>query len=400
LLTPEHILFAGYLIIGPCAWIGLTISLRMGYLHMNRLLKQRYAVPDPAPTATIIIPVKDEAPRIGDCMTAVLGQDYPSFDVVAVDDRSTDGTGQILDEIAANSGGKLKVLHVPKDGLPEGWTGKPNALHIGSQHARGQWLMFVDSDVIVQPNLLSDTVGICAARKYDSLSLLTKMDCHTAWEKLVLPVAAGAWAVMNTISWTNDDGVKVALANGQVLLIRRGPYDKVGGHAAVRHKMLEDIALMRALKSAGFTTRFLLGYHLASTRMYSSVAQTFRGWGRIYATTNDRSPWRIVASIAFLLVCGVSFFGAVIWGALDSSLREQLMWFSGAALHYTAATAYLWQIYRFSANPGWRAIFFPITTIVLLAMLLYSLGLCWTGRIIWRGTSYVYRPDRSSSFGG
>jgi len=369
------------------------ISLLLGYRHMNRLLVQRYAAPDPAPSATMVIPVKDEAPRIRDCMNAALAQDYPSFDVVAVDDRSTDGTGEILNELAAGSSGRLNVLHVPQDSLPEGWTGKPNALHIGSQQARGKWLMFVDSDVIVQPNLLSDTIGMCVARKYDALSLLTKLDCHTAWEKLVLPVAAGAWAVMNTISWTNDEGMKTALANGQVFLIRREPYDKVGGHAAVRHKMLEDIALMRALKSAGFVVRFLLGYHLASTRMYSSVAQTFRGWGRIYATTNDRSPWRILASIAFLFVSGASIFAAIVWGIANCSAREQWLWIGAAAIHYVAATTYLRQVYRFSANPGWRAILFPLTMIILLAMLIYSLALCWTGRITWRGTSYNYRPN-------
>src|SRR5450432_2196410 len=151
------------------------------------------------------------------------GADYPQFDVIAIDDRSTDETGKILDEIAA-ANPRLRVIHVHD--LPAGWLGKSHALHVGTREVKSDWLLFVDSDVTLEKNALSATLSLAIKRKYDALSILTRLECHRFIERLLLPPLAGAWGVMHTISLTNEDSRKtIAAANGQFFLIRRDVYE-------------------------------------------------------------------------------------------------------------------------------------------------------------------------------
>ena len=115
---------------------------------------------------------------------------------------------------------RLRIIHIQE--VPEGWLGKCNALHVAMRGVRSTWLLFVDSDVAIEPNALRETLAMCEQRKYDAMSILTRLECHTFLERLVPPLAAGAWSIMFTISLTNDDELKgSAAANGQFFLIRR-----------------------------------------------------------------------------------------------------------------------------------------------------------------------------------
>jgi glycosyltransferase involved in cell wall biosynthesis len=299
-------------ILGPLAWLGMLVGFELAKSRMNRLKRPAPPPPQDPPRVTILIPAKDEAERIAGCIERTLAQDYPNFEILVVDDRSTDRTGVILDEIAADTG-KLRVLHIPIGDLPPGWLGKCHALAQAAKLATGSWLFFVDSDVSLEPDALKVALAVALQRKYDALSILTRLDCPTFLERLILPVVAGAWTVMNMTSNTNDDKSKIAAANGQFFLIRREAYEKVGGHEGVRNYIVEDVELMRHLKSAGFVTRLQMGKHLASTRMHVNLSQMFHGWGRIYSGTNHRSPWRILAAMIFVILCGLS-----VW--CDSSL--------------------------------------------------------------------------------
>src|SRR5205814_52231 len=130
---------------------------------------------------------------------------------------------------------------------------------------------------------------------------MTRLECHTFWEKLILPLAATAVSVMCLISLTNDDNRGIAFANGQFFLVRRSAYESVGGHGAVRDNITEDVALMRILKRAKFVTRLYLGQSFASTRMHGTLRQMFNGWARIYSGVSQRRPARIFAAAAFVI---------------------------------------------------------------------------------------------------
>jgi cellulose synthase/poly-beta-1,6-N-acetylglucosamine synthase-like glycosyltransferase len=390
LLTLDHILFAIYLLLGPCLWATLVVLLLIGHERMNRLQAAVIAPPEPAPLVSIVVPAKDEAERIEACLTAALAQTYANFEIVSVDDRSTDGTSAILDRLAANSS-RLTALHVLPGELPEGWAGKTNALNLAVPKAKGDWLLFLDADVAVNPDLVSRMIGLAAARSYDAVSLLTGLHCNSMLQKAVLPAAAGAWGMMHLVSVTNNDNLKnFAIANGQVFLIRRTAYESVGGHAAVRFELAEDVQLMRRLKSAGFRTRLFHGDKLATTQMYGTTRQAIRGWARIYATTDCLRTGAIVAATAILAVSSLTFWPGIVWGI--AGMRWE--WIAGAAAQTAAMGAWLAFIYRWSGNARRYAAVAPATFLFIFGILLYALSLCRTGNISWRGTQYTFRkPD-------
>src|SRR3954470_14736309 len=150
-LSHETLLFAAYCLAGPVAWLFLGWGMMRGRRLMR--LGRRPSIPlkGPAPRVTILIPAKDEGERIRDCILSALRQDYPNFKVIAVNDRSTDDTGAIMDRIAATEP-NLTVVHIKEGTLPDGWTGKCNALFNAVRQAEGDYLLFIDSDVVVAPD--------------------------------------------------------------------------------------------------------------------------------------------------------------------------------------------------------------------------------------------------------
>jgi cellulose synthase/poly-beta-1,6-N-acetylglucosamine synthase-like glycosyltransferase len=378
-----------YLVIGPLAWVLMFIGTWMGRVRMGKLLRWKGKLPDSPPRVTVLIPAKDEADGIGRCLEAVFAMDYPDFDVIAIDDRSTDGTGRILDELAEREK-RLRVVHVPHGGLPAGWLGKCHALHLGAKHATGEWLFFVDSDVTVEPAALATALSIAIERKYDAVSILTRVECNSFLEQLMLPPLAAAWAVMHAVSRTNQDSAKEsAAANGQFFLIRRETYEKVGGHEAVKDQITEDVELMRKLKSEEFTVRLFMGSHLASTRMHSTMQQLFNGWGRIYSGTPRRKPWRILMAMQFLITAVFSVYPALGWGLYRVISSHDQRWLLAAGAHMVMMTLYLMLIYVWSGNRARYALLIPASGAIMLAIFAFSLRKCQTGRITWRGTEFA-----------
>lgn len=374
-------------------WGFVGIMMIMGRRRMRRLRRPPAALPENPPSVTVLIPAKDEAERVRVCIQSVLAQDYPNFSVVTIDDRSTDNTGAILDQMALDSGGKVQSLHVPPGALPSGWLGKCHALHFGTRNVSNEWLLFVDSDVRLHPDALRAAVALALSRNYDAVSLMTALECHTFLEKLVLPLAAGAWSVMNTVSVTNDDNrPDSAYANGQFFLIRRSTYDAAGGHEAVRDQITEDVELARRMKREGTRVRLFLGSSFASTRMHATLGQMLRGWARIYSGTSRRRPWRILAVASFLLVCGFSAYPALAWSFASHNGRP---WLIASLAHLLLMTLTLAGIYADSRNPRRSALLFPVGGGILLIILAFAIRWCITGRIEWRGTVFQ-QSDRPS----
>jgi hypothetical protein len=187
------------------------------------------------------------------------------------------------------------------------------------------------------------------------------------------------------MSMTNEDKRKhIAFANGQFFLIRRAAYEKVGGHAAVRDNITEDVALMRLLKMNDFRVRLYYGREFASTRMHTTWRQLFNGWARIFSGVTNRKPWRIFAAMAFVGVSGLSGYVALIAGAVAGDTR----WLALAGVHLLLITIVLAAVYRMSGNRARFALAFPVAAGVLVALYAYAVRACFTGRIAWRGTSY------------
>ncbi len=147
-----------YAIVGPGLWALYALSLVLAYSRMNRLRRPADAVVGD-PKVSILIPAKDEGERIRECLDSVRGLSDPKIEIICIDDRSRDDTGAVMDEYAARFPEKLRVLHILEGGLPAGWLGKCHALWTAAKEANGEWLLFVDSDVKVEPDALSLRAG-------------------------------------------------------------------------------------------------------------------------------------------------------------------------------------------------------------------------------------------------
>jgi chlorobactene glucosyltransferase len=191
---------------------------------------------------------------------------------------------------------------------------------------------------------------------------------------------------MHAASKTNEDSRKEsAVANGQFFLIRRSAYEAVGGHESVKDQITEDVELMRRLKGNEFKVRIFSGAHLASTRMHSNLKQMFSGWSRIYSGTPRRRPWKILWAMWFILSAALTVYPAAILGARDPK------WLMPACTHFILMTGYLMLIYRWSGNRARFAFLVPLSAPLMLAILVYSLRKCQTGKIVWRDT--VFAPE-------
>jgi glycosyltransferase involved in cell wall biosynthesis len=397
LLTPEFILFCLYLLLGPGAWTGYGLAIHAGRRKM--LLLRRPPIPPNDPPATplkvtIAIPAKDEGARIRACIESALAQDYPNVNVIAVNDRSTDNTGVVMDELAATNP-RLKVIHISKDPAT-GWTGKNNALHTAAQHADGDWLLFVDSDVVLEPDALSASMAVVQRKKFDLISLLPKLESHSLWESLLVPLAASAASTMYLISLTNTQHTKTAFANGQFLMISRAAYDAIGGHEVVRDRYCEDVEIARLVKEKGLRPRVSWGNEFCAVRMYSSLPAIFRGWSRIYYAARVGSPWRVLLAAMFVIVCGFSAYAALPWGVYrlarpgTGALPMGWLWLGASLNHICLMTYLVSTLYAWSGNPRRNALLFPIAGSMLLGIFARALKMCVTKKVEWRGTAYSH----------
>lgn len=373
------ILWWVYVFVGPGAWIVLSYLMMVGRERMTRLKHSRAVLPQEAPRVSILIPARDEAEQIRSCIQRVMQQDYPRFEVIVINDRSTDQTGTVLDQLATENP-KLKVLHVYS--LEPGWLGKCHALDRGTHQASGDWLFFVDSDVELQPQALSRMMAYALDRRIDALSILTRLKTQRLMEKLMLPLLAGTWACVFAADQTNEDSEPDrALANGQVFLIRTLAYQAVGGHARVKDRIVEDVELMRALKKEGFKTRFLAGRHLAGTRMHTHLGQMFHGWARIFAGTSRGRVLPMLLTVLFLIVSVLSVYPVLIYGGLT----HDIWWWGMGLIHWLGITGLMGLVWFWSGNSPVWALGLPVSVPIQILILLFAVQRSWKGVIEWRG---------------
>lgn len=261
----------------------ITLWLRTNPGDIKRLKAKttnNRATLDAEPPVSIIVPARNEERNIRRSVTSLLDQNYNNYEVIVVDDSSTDATPRILDEIAQShsQGKRLFVLRL-RD-LPQGWVGKPHALHAGTQEARGEWLLFTDADTWHAPNALPTAVRQATSECLDLLTLGTKQELPGFWDKVIMPMAYIGISMQYPMKQVNNPKSRVAIANGQYILIRHAVYDILGGYARpnLRNTLLDDRDLAWAVKENGFRLRFVDGRHLVHVHMYYGLRDAWRGW--------------------------------------------------------------------------------------------------------------------------
>jgi chlorobactene glucosyltransferase len=232
------------------------------------------------PTLSVIVPARNEAVNIIGCLRSITASAYPDFEVLVVDDRSDDHTGELARSVPAGNARRLLVL----DGepLPEGWLGKPWACHQAARHARGELLLFTDADTTHAPLLTGRAVAALEEDEADLLTVAGRQLMETFWERLVQPYIFLLMLIRfpDFERVARNDRWRDAIANGQFLLFRRSAYEAIGGHEAVRDEVAEDLALAQYVKRAGLQLRIRSTETDLATRMYRSLGQLVEGWSK------------------------------------------------------------------------------------------------------------------------
>lgn len=386
-------IFWGYVLNGPVVWSLYGVGMYAAKGKLSLLERRHHPLPNPAPSVTILIPAKDEGEPLRDCLSSALSQDYPNFRVLAINDRSGDNTGAIMDEMSANDS-RLRVLHIAHGSVPQGWTGKNNALFTAVKQTESDWFLFVDSDVILQPPALSRVMAYATSRNYSFLSLLLRLECHTFWETLIMPLSGAGVLGLYTVGLANMSSLpNVAFANGQFILCHRDAYTKFGTHEAVKSAFSEDVEIAKLAKSRGLEPRIAWGVDLAAVRMYSSLPRLIKGWGRNFFGCGRGSPWRIITGILFILFSCYSVYAAIgfsIWRITQgNSTFWSIGWSSAAAVHFALMTFFLGKTYEWSGNVKRNALLFPLGGALMLWIFAVALKLCLTKKVEWRGDQYA-----------
>jgi len=278
--------------------------------------------PGPPSPVTAIVPARDEARAVRETLSRLRAQDHPDLQVIAVDDGSRDAT---LAEMRSVEGVEVVEGQEP----PPGWFGKPWACHQGVARARGEWLLFVDADVRLEPGAVRAALALAARAGQPGATAFPRLETGSAAERVVLPLAGVVMQSAVIPSWAARlPGVDLAVGVGGFLLVRRDLYERLGGHAAVRGEVVEDLALARAAKRAGHLLPWADGRRLISLRYYHGAGEMWRGWRK-----NASQAWQAPPVVA-LLSGGV--LGAVVLAPWVSVARGRRSGAVGLALQVAA----------------------------------------------------------------
>jgi len=375
-----------------CFLAGLIIVTWMHNQHQLNIVVKPGQPPEDAPLISVCIPARNEERNIGHCVEALQAQTYPNFEIIVLDDRSTDSTPEILSRLST-ADTRIKVIS--GSDLPPGWAGKPHALTQAAAAAHGEWLCFVDADTFVTPDALAAVYAKVIETQADLFTILTSQIMLTFWERTVLPLVMLALSIGFTPSKVNDPQRKDAIANGQFIFIKRTVYEAVGGHEAIKNSIVEDKDLGVLVKGKGYRLVVADGRQVASTRMYTSLAEMWEGWTKnIYlGLRDDRGLLLLGVFGAFLAFTAALLLPA--WVILGVVLTGTGSGLDGSVVLSEAITLWGYLIYwrilasRGMGIPAWYALTLPIGAGVFAAMMITSAWNVLSGKgVTWKGRTY------------
>ena len=351
------------------------------------------------PEVSIIVPARNEEASLGACLESLTAQTGAPFEIIVVDDASTDRTREIAQGFAG-----VRVISselLPQDCAAKRWTGKSNAIVAGAKAARTQWLLFTDADTVHLPGSLARALEEAKKERADLLSYSPEQVVVTLAERAVMPVIFAELAAHYPPRKVSDQNSGqssrpcsgIAAANGQYILVRRSAYDAVGGHAVVATEILEDVALARLFRNAGQRLYFRYGGDVVRTRMYRNWAQLSEGWTKNLALLFPR-PGRLALQSVFLWFA--AWFTIAI--AAAGALSRHFVWIAPAAL---CLLLYRLLVYRRIRAAHFTTVNNLLAIAVGLPMFAYLL-LCSKkahakGQVTWKGRAYSVSASRGST---
>ena len=369
-------------------WLAKVIAAARGLPRIpDLLLPANDLSPAGAPSITVIVPGRDEAANIGATLHSLLAQDYPNLQIIAVNDRSTDETGEIVTDLASRHPEKLRALHVTD--LPAGWLGKTHAMALAAHQAPTDYLLFTDGDVLFRSDAIRLSLANAVATHADHLVTMPTTIIKR-WDEAAILSFFQIFGLWGARPWRVADpkATRDALGIGAFNLLRREAYLEVGGFESLRMEIVEDLGLARRIKRAGLAQRVAFGQGLVRVHWASGV----NGLVNVM-TKNLFSAFRFYVWLALL---------ACVWLlAFCVAPAVGLFWAPVRIPSIVALAAVAWAyrlMHRPSGLSSWNVLAFPFSALIFVFTLLRSmLTTLRQGGVLWRGTFYPLAELRKNA---
>jgi len=367
------------------AWFSRIVDAAIGMSKVVDISRpewnQKPATKKGDPRVSIIVPARNESADIEAGLTRLLALDYDNYEIITVNDRSTDHTGTIMDRVAASPAAqnRLKVVHVKE--LPLRWLGKTHAMWSAAQEATGEWLLFTDADVMFRPDVLRRATAYAEAEPADHVVLFPKMIMKTPGEKMMLAFFQTLFVFGHRPWKVADPKTNDHMGVGAFNMVRRKAYESVGTYERLRMEVLDDMKLGKVIKQAGFAQRNVFGEDLISIHWAKGALGIVNNLTKNFFAVLSFQWWRAVLScvgLAFLNL--VPFVGTIFvhgWSRLPYLIALVSMFLIYAGMS------------RRSAIPPYYFVLHPVSTTLFSYTVLQSMLLTYRqGGVIWRGTLY------------
>ncbi|MFZ0685451.1 MAG: glycosyltransferase family 2 protein [Terriglobales bacterium] len=369
------------------AWFSRIVEAALGMPRIADISRpewdQRPATPNGEPRVSVIVPARNEEADIRETLTKLLALDYSNYEIIAVNDRSTDRTGQIMDEVISADKSvratRLKVIHISD--LPSGWLGKTHAMWTAAEQASGEWLLFTDADVLFKPDSLRRAIAYAEGEGADHVVLFPRMIMKRPSERMMIAFFQALFVFGHRPWKVADPKAKDHMGVGAFNLVRRSVYDAVGTYRALRMEVLDDMKLGKVIKNSGFAQRNVFGEDLISLHWAKGAFGIVNNLTKNFFAVLSFQWWRTVAAILGLGFLNLGPFVGV-WLAHG--------W---ARIPYAIALGSLFGIYYgmsgMSAVPAYYFFLHPVSTCLFMYTLLRSMVRTLSNDgIVWRGTKY------------
>ncbi len=370
------------------AWVWLLLGQGFFWRTDVRLPERRD--PERWPSVAVVVPARDEAAVLPDSLPSLLGQKYPGrAEVFLVDDGSTDGTGALARELAAARGGLPLTVSSPGEPGP-GWTGKLWAVRQGIALARErvapEYLLLTDADIAHAPDSLRELVAAARSADLDVVSQMARLRVVTFWERLIVPAFVYFFGQLYPFRWVNRPGARTAAAAGGCVLLRREAAERAGIPEAIRHAVIDDVALARAVRRSGGTVWLGLADRVDSVRPYPRPAELWRMVSRsAYAQLRHQPLLLLLGTVLGLALVYLAPPCALTAGLADGDTTAAAL--GGAAWAVMSGT-YLPMLRYYGQRPWWAPLL-PFTALLYLLMTVDSAVQHYRGRgAAWKGRTY------------
>lgn len=366
-------------------WVHRLVDAALGMPTLTDVSKPEWDVHAGAdgksPRVTVVVPARNEEDNIGPTLESLLRLDYINYEVIAVDDRSSDATGRIMDEIAAKAGpaSPLKIVHITD--LPPRWLGKTHAMYTAAQQGSGEWILFTDADVVFRADSLRRAMAYVMRAGVDHIVLTPTMDMRSWGERLMIGFFQALFAFGHRPWKVNDPKTKDHMGVGAFNLVRRSVYHSVGTYERLRLEVIDDMKLGKMVKEHGFRQQVVIGLDLISLHWANGAMGVVRNLTKnFFALMNFKLPKAIGATFLLLVLnlgpfLGLAFCPGIMRVPYGIAVAVIALLYTGMSWH--------------SKIPPYYFVLHPVSTLLFAYTMLRSTFLTlWRGGVVWRGTKY------------